>query len=49
MLPAAPALPQDEPALAPQVHVTPWKSAGKLSTTVAPVTALGPAFEATIV
>src|SRR5262245_58332702 len=40
---------QLEPAVAEQVHVAPVSAAGKLSVTVAPVTALGPAFDATIV
>jgi len=40
---------QTDPALAVQVHVAPVTDAGKLSVTVAAVTALGPAFDATIV
>src|SRR2546425_100546 len=40
---------QLEPAEAAHVHVTPLSWAGKLSVTVAPVTALGPALVATIV
>jgi len=40
---------QTEPALAVHVQVAPVSAAGKLSVTVAAVTALGPAFEATIV
>src|SRR5919197_3985011 len=40
---------QLEPADAAQVHVTPETCAGKLSVTVAPVTALGPALLTTIV
>jgi hypothetical protein len=49
MSPAPPPLEHEEPALAAHVHVTLWKEAGKVSTTAAPATALGPAFEATIV
>src|SRR2546422_7698908 len=40
---------QLDPAEAAQVHVTPLTWAGKLSVTVAPITALGPALLATIV
>ena len=40
---------QTEPALAVHVQVAPVSAAGKLSVTVAAVTALGPAFDATIV
>ena len=40
---------QLEPALATQVQLALESEAGKLSVTVAPVTALGPAFDATIV
>src|SRR6267378_8190713 len=40
---------QLDPADAAHVHVTPLSCAGKLSVTVAPTTALGPALLATIV
>src|SRR5437899_6949134 len=40
---------QLDPADAAHVHVTPLTCAGKLSVTVAPTTALGPALLATIV
>jgi len=40
---------QLDPADAAQVHVTPESCAGKMSVTVAPTTALGPALLATIV
>ena len=39
----------EEPAEAVQVQVTPVRLAGNVSATVAPVTAVGPAFLATIV
>src|SRR5688572_17797487 len=48
MSPVPPALPQLEPAVATQVQVTPVRSAGNGSLTVA-VTELGPALEATMV
>ena len=38
-----------EPTVAAQVQVAPVSCAGNRSVTVAPVTALGPAFDATIV
>jgi hypothetical protein len=37
------------PAVAAHVHVAPLKTAGSVSTTVAPVAAAGPAFDTTIV
>lgn len=40
---------QDDPADAMQVHDAPVSEAGRLSVTVAPVTAAGPLFEAVIV
>ena len=43
------AVAQLEPAVAAQVHVAFVRLAGILSTTVAPVMALGPEFDATIV
>src|SRR5437762_767207 len=44
-----PASPQDEPGVAAQVQFTVLRSEGKLSVTVAPVTAEGPSLPATIV
>ena len=48
MLPEPEAV-QLPPPAATQVQVTPVSAAGKVSATVAPVTASGPAFEATTV
>ena len=45
----APLAAHAEPALAAQVQVTPVSVAGNASATVAPVTALGPAFDTVIV
>ena len=50
LLPLPEAAPQAEPDVARQVQVTPVSLVGgTLSATVAPITPLGPAFEATIV
>ena len=50
LLPLPEAAPQAEPDVAMQVQVTPVSLVGgTLSATVAPITPLGPAFEATIV
>ena len=39
----------DDPDDATHVHVAPVSEAGRLSVTIAPVTAAGPAFDAVIV
>src|SRR5260370_442810 len=49
MLPLPEAEPHEPPADPTQFQLTPVRAAGMVSVTVAPVTALGPAFEATIV
>src|SRR5512145_2479517 len=48
MLPTPVAEPQEEPALATQAQDTFRSSRGNVSVTVAPVTAAGPAFDATM-
>src|SRR5688572_28997497 len=49
MLPLLPPEPQDEPAVAPQVQLTPVRVSGKLSVTGTLEAALGPALETTMV
>src|SRR3989442_135031 len=49
MSPLPEAEPHEPPAEPPQVQLTPVRVAGMVSVTVAPVTELGPAFEATLV
>lgn len=48
MLPVPVGAPQLEPAEAVQVHVALLRVAGRLSVTVAPVTAIGPLFVTTM-
>ena len=49
MLPEPPTTPHDEPVVAEQVQLADVIAAGRLSVTVAPVTAFGPPLLATIV
>ena len=49
LMPPVPLLLQVDPGEAVQVHAAPSKAGGGRSTTVAPVTASGPAFDAVMV